>query len=75
MQGPDEDEKEFLPLKKIATKLMADGFSFTEKAVAIFENRDPNVEKFSKVAISVRNSFQCYHITYDEKKKKRSKLP
>ena len=54
---------------------MADGFGFIEKSLAIFENQDPNVERFSEVAISVRNFFQCYRIIYDEKKKRQFKLP
>ena len=70
MQGPEEDEEEILPVKKFETKLMADGFNFMEKALSIFENQDPNVERFSKVATSVRDSFQCYRIIYDERKKK-----
>ena len=70
MQGPEEDkEEEIFHVKKFETKLMADGFSFIEKALAIFENQDPNVERFLEVAISVRNFFQCYRIIYDEKKK------
>ena len=44
-------------------------FNFMEKALTIFENQDPNFERYSKVATSVRNSFQCYRITYDKKKK------
>ena len=76
MQGSEEDkEEEILPVKKFETKLMADGFGFIEKALAIFENQDPNVERFSKVAISVRDSFQCYHAIYDEKIKGQCKLP
>ena len=59
-------------MKKLETKLMADGFGFIQKALAIFENQDPNVERFSKVATSVRNSFQRYCVIYDEKKKKDS---
>ena len=69
MQGPEE-AKEIFPGKKFETKLMADWLGFIEKALAIVENQDPNVERFSKVAMGVRDSFQCYRIIYDEKKKK-----
>ena len=76
MQGPEEDEEEeILPVKKFVTKLMADGFSFMEKALTIFENQDLNFERFSKVATSVRDSFQCYRIIYDKKKKRQCKHP
>ena len=67
MQGPEEDEEEILPVNKFETKLMTDGFSFMEKALT---NQDPNFERFSKVATSVCNSFQYYHIIYNKKKKK-----
>ena len=40
------------------------------KALTIFESQDANVERFSKVAMSVRDSFQYYRIIYDEKKNK-----
>ena len=61
MKGPKEDEEEeILPVKKFKTMLLPDGFGFIEKTLAIFENQDSNVERFSKVAISVRDSFQCY---------------
>ena len=63
-------KKEIFPVKKFETKLMADGFSFMKKALTIFENQDPNFERFSKVATSVRDSFQCYRIMYDEKKER-----
>ena len=75
MQGQEEDEEELLPVKKFQTKLMANRFSFMEKALTIFENQDPNFERFSKVATSVRDSFQCYRIIYDEKKKRQCKHP
>ena len=71
MQKPEEDEEEeILLVKKFETKLMADGFSFMEKALTIFENQDPSFERFPKVATSVRDSFQYYRIIYVEKKKK-----
>ena len=71
-QGLEEEDEneEILPVKKSETKLMAEGFSLIEKALTIFESQDANVERFSKVAMSVRDSFQCYRIIYDEKKNK-----
>ena len=66
MQRPEE---ETFSEKKFETKLMPDGFGFIGKALAIFENQDRNVERFSTVAISVCDSFQCYCIIYDEKKR------
>ncbi|KAI6651905.1 hypothetical protein LOD99_4805 [Oopsacas minuta] len=69
-QSEQEDEEEILPIKKFDTKMMAEGFSLIEEALAIFENQDPNDERFSKVATSVRDSFQCYRIIYNEKKRK-----
>ena len=64
MQGPEE---EILPEKKFETKLMAEEFGFIGKALAIFKNQDPNVERSSKVAIRVRDSFQCYRTTIKRK--------
>ena len=49
---------------------MANEFNFMEKALTIFENQDPNLERFLKVTTSVRDSFRCYRIIYDEKEKK-----
>ena len=49
MQGPEEDkEEEILLVKKFKTKLIANGFSFMGKALTIFENQDPNFERFLK---------------------------
>ena len=41
MQG----QKAILPIKKFEAKLMAYEFSYVEKDLAIFENKDPNVER------------------------------
>ena len=70
MQRPEEYEEEILSVRKFETKLMANGFGFVEEALPILENQDPNVERFSKIAISVRDPFRCYRIFYDEKKNK-----
>ncbi|KAI6646855.1 Tigger transposable element-derived protein 1-like isoform X4 [Oopsacas minuta] len=69
-QSEQEDDEEILPIKKFETKMMAKGFSLIEKALAIFQNQDPNDERFSKVATSVRDSFECYRIIWNEKKRK-----
>ena len=45
---------------------MADKFSFIEEALAIFENQNVNIERFSKVSTSVK--FYRIHIRPKEKK-------
>ena len=70
LEEKEDENEEILPVKKFETKLMAEGFSLIEKALTIFESQDANVERFSKVAMSVQDSFQCYRIIYDEKKNK-----
>ena len=49
---------------------MAEGFGLIENALATYENQDPDEEKFSKVATSIRDSLQCYCLIYNEKKSK-----
>lgn len=72
MQGREdqEQEEEPVPVKKFETKLMAEGFSYLEKCLTIFESQDANAERFSKVAARINDAMQCYRIIYDEKKKK-----
>ena len=52
------------------TKLLAEGFSLIEKALAIFEQQDPNVEHCTKVSNQISDAIQCYRIIYDKKKRK-----
>ena len=54
LEEEEEENEEILPVKKFETKLMAEGFSLIEKALTIFESQDANVERFSKIAMSVR---------------------
>ena len=75
MQGPEDEEEEILLVKKFETKSMADGFGFIKNALAIFRNQDPNVERFSKVAISVRDFFQFIALSMMKRKKRQCKLP
>ena len=48
---------------------MAKGFSLFEEALLVFEAQGMNVERYRKVAAAVQNAMQCYHVTYDEKKR------
>ena len=50
---------------------IARGFSLFEEVLLVFEAQDPNVEQYTKVAAAVQNAIQCYHVIYDEKKKRR----
>ena len=36
------------------------------RGTSLFE--DPNVERYTKVAVAVQNEVQYYHVIYDEKK-------
>ena len=40
-----------------------------EKALLVFEAQDPKADRHTKVAAAVQNAIQCYHVTYDEKKR------
>uniref|UniRef100_A0A3Q3D260 HTH CENPB-type domain-containing protein n=1 Tax=Hippocampus comes TaxID=109280 RepID=A0A3Q3D260_HIPCM len=63
-----EDETP-VPMKKFETKLLAEGFSLIDKAIALFEQQDPNIERCTKVANQMNDAIQCYRIIYDAKKK------
>ncbi|XP_068229455.1 tigger transposable element-derived protein 1-like [Palaemon carinicauda] len=66
----EEEEETPVPMKKFETKLLAEGFSLIDKAIALFEQQDPNIERCTKVANQLNDAIQCYRIIYDEKKKK-----
>ncbi|XP_068247804.1 tigger transposable element-derived protein 1-like [Palaemon carinicauda] len=64
----EEEEETPVPMKKFETKLLAEGFSLIDKAIALFEQQDPNIERCTKVANQLNDAIQCYRIIYDEKK-------
>ena len=64
--------EEVIPVRKFDTKLMAEAFTLIEKGLQLFENQDPNAERFSKVSTAIRDTINCYQIIYDEKKKKKT---
>ncbi|XP_068229516.1 tigger transposable element-derived protein 1-like [Palaemon carinicauda] len=66
----EEEEETPVPMKKFETKLLAEGFSLIDKAIALFEQQDPSIERCTKVANQLNDAIQCYRIIYDEKKKK-----
>uniref|UniRef100_A0AAQ5X1R0 HTH CENPB-type domain-containing protein n=1 Tax=Amphiprion ocellaris TaxID=80972 RepID=A0AAQ5X1R0_AMPOC len=66
----EEEDETPVPMKKFETKLLAEGFSLIDKAIALFEQQDPNIERCTKVANQMNDAIQCYRIIYDEKKKK-----
>ena len=64
-----EEEEVTEELKRFTTQEMARGFSLFEEELLVFEAQGPNVEWYMKVAATVQNAIQCYHVIYDEKKK------
>ena len=44
------------------------GFSLFEEALLFFEAWDPDVIWNMKLAATIQNSIQCYHVIYDDKK-------
>ena len=65
----DDDDDEPIPIKKFESKLLAEGFSHIDQALAVFERQDPNVERHTKVANRIYDTIKCYRLVYDEKKK------
>ena len=49
---------------------MARAFPLFEETSLVFEAEDPNIEQYTKVAAVVQNAILCYHVIYDQKKKK-----
>ena len=47
---------------------MTRGFSLFEEALLVFEPQDQNIGRYMEVSAPVRNTVQCYHVTYDEQK-------
>ncbi|XP_068205372.1 tigger transposable element-derived protein 1-like [Palaemon carinicauda] len=70
VEEEEEEEKTPVPMKKFETKLLAEWFSFIDKAIALFEQQDPNIGRCTKVKNQLNDAIQCYRIIYDEKKKK-----
>ena len=52
------------------TQEMVRGFSLIEEALLVSEAQEPSVEQCIKDAAAVQNAIQCYHVIYNEKKKK-----
>ena len=63
-----EEEKVTEELKRFTTQEMARVFSLFEEALLVFEAKDLNIQRYTKVAAAVQNAIQCYHVIYDEKK-------
>ncbi|XP_067939774.1 tigger transposable element-derived protein 1-like [Watersipora subatra] len=72
-QRVEEEEKEEeetpVSMKKFETKLLTEGFSLIDKAIAFFKLQDPNIECCTKVANQLNDTMQCYRIIFDEKYK------
>ena len=63
------DEEEDEP-KKFDTKKLAESFLYIDKAIALWDEMDPNVERSTSVANSMYSVFKCYRDIYDERKRK-----
>ena len=70
LQFEEEKEEEPVPIKKFETKLLASAFSKFEEGLQLLEGQDPNVERFLKVQSTIQDALNCYHLIYDEKKRK-----
>ena len=71
IEGVEWQEEEVTEeLKRFTMQEIARGFSLFEEVLLVFEAQDPNVEQYTKVAAAVQNAIQCYHVIYDEKKKR-----
>ncbi|XP_067944942.1 tigger transposable element-derived protein 1-like [Watersipora subatra] len=70
----EEEEETPVPMKKFETKLLAEGFSLIDKAIALFELQNQNIERCTKVANQLNDTIQCYRIIFDEKKTVQSSL-
>ncbi|XP_067932973.1 tigger transposable element-derived protein 1-like [Watersipora subatra] len=68
VEEEEEEEETPVPMKKFETKLLAEGFSLIDKAIALFKLQDPNIERCTKVANQLNDTIQCYRIIFDEKK-------
>ena len=64
-----EEERVTEEPKRFTTQEMARGFSLFEEGLLVFEARDPNTERYTKVAVAVQNAIQCHRVIYDEKKR------
>ena len=47
---------------------MTRGFSLLVETQLVFKAQDPDVEWCTKVAATIQNAIQCYHVNYDEKR-------
>ena len=54
---------------------MARAFPLFEETLLVFEAQDSNVEQYTKAAAVVQNAILCYHVIYDQKKKKKCYYP
>ena len=63
------DEEEVQP-KKFDTKRLAESFLYIDKAIALWDEMDPNVERSTSVTNSMYSVFKCYRDIYDERKRK-----
>ena len=55
--------------KRFTTQEMARRFSLFEEVLLVFEDQDPRVEQYRKVAAAIQNVIQCYRVIYEEKKR------
>ena len=51
------------------SKKLAEAFHMLENAMAVFEEQDPNSERFTKVYRGVTECISCYKVILEEKKK------
>ncbi|BFZ05504.1 hypothetical protein BsWGS_08543 [Bradybaena similaris] len=65
----EKEEETPTPERKAFTRqALARGFSEMQQALASFEARDPNLERFTRVSRGVMDLLQCYKEILDEKR-------
>ena len=70
-----EEEKVTEEPKRFTMQEMARGFSLSEEVLLVFEARDPDVERYTRVAAAVQNAIQCSRVLYGEKKRATTQTP
>lgn len=71
LEQEEEEQEETMKevQKKFTVRGLAGVFSKVNAALSQLESMDPNVERFSKVELQMKELMRCYREIYDEKKK------
>jgi len=65
----ESSPEEVVPVKTLTMKVMAKGFKWVEKAMAIFDEHDPDCMRSSKVRREMENVLKCYKEVHKQKMK------